>query len=159
MVSLFVQVDAHDKDITCVGIAACGKTPFVWGALHEAKNRGAYTCLLTFNTKIESKIDLDQLIAVSTGPEVLTGSTRLKAGTITKVVLNMITTLSMVKYGKCLENLMIDLMPVNQKLRERAVRITMLIVNDSMLSENEAKAVLVKNNYDIKKSVAQLRQE
>lgn len=113
---------------------------------------------MTFNQNIEPKIKLDQLITIKTGPEVLTGSTRLKAGTATKCVLNMLTTLSMVNYGKCLENLMVDLMPVNQKLRDRALRITMLIVNDAMLSQEEAESVLNQNNYDIKKTVAQLRQ-
>lgn len=94
---------------------------------------------------------------VNSGPEVLTGSTRLKAGTATKLCLNILTTLSMVSYGKCLENLMVDMMPVNEKLRERALRITLMIVEDPTLSKLEAEAALIKNNYDIKQTVAELR--
>lgn len=97
------------------------------------------------------------MITVKTGPEVLTGSTRLKAGTATKCILNMLTTLSMVQYGKCLENLMVDLMPNSEKLRDRALRITMQIINDSKLSKDIVEAALIKNNYDIKTSVAELR--
>jgi len=69
----------------------------------------------------------------------------------------MLTTLSMVQYGKCLENLMIDLMPANAKLRDRALRITLLLLNDQNLSKDTAQCVLEKNNYDIKKTVNQLR--
>lgn len=113
--------------------------------------------MLTFNPHLQSQLKLDQLIAINSGPEVLTGSTRLKAGTGTKVVLNMLTTLSMVRYGKCLENLMVDLMPANEKLRERALRITLMIVDDPTVSQAEAEAVLVANHYDIKRTVAQLK--
>ncbi len=113
--------------------------------------------MLTFNPHLQSQLKLDQLIAINSGPEVLTGSTRLKAGTGTKVVLNMLTTLSMVRYGKCLENLMVDLMPANEKLRERALRITLMIVDDPTVSQAEAEAVLVGNHYDIKRTVAQLK--
>ena len=113
--------------------------------------------MLNFNPHMEPQLKLDLMISVNTGPEVLTGSTRLKAGTATKCVLNMLTTLSMVGYGKCLENLMVDLMPVNEKLRDRALRITLMIVNDHTLTREEAEKVLVKNHYDIKKTVAELR--
>ena len=113
--------------------------------------------MLTFNPHLQSQLKLDQLIAINSGPEVLSGSTRLKAGTGTKVVLNMLTTLSMVRYGKCLENLMVDLMPANEKLRERALRITLMIVDDPTVSQAEAEAVLVANHYDIKRTVAQLK--
>lgn len=147
-----------EQDVV-VGIAACGKTPFVWGALYEALNCGAYTCLLTFNTKLTPRLNLDQVIAVKTGAEVLTGSTRLKAGTATKCILNMLTTLSMVNYGKCMENLMVDLMPVNEKLRDRALRISLMILNDSLLNETDVKHCLIQNHYDIKKTVADVRKK
>jgi N-acetylmuramic acid 6-phosphate etherase len=112
------------KDVV-VGIAASGRTPFVHGALAEARQRKAATVLLTFNPGLKSRPGEppDILIAVNVGPEILTGSTRLKAGTATKMILNMFTTLSMVKLGKVVGNLMIDLNPSNIKLRDRAVRI------------------------------------
>ena len=141
-----------------LGIAACGRTPFVWGALYAALNRKAYSCLLCFNPNIEPKLKLDQVITVESGPEVLTGSTRLKAGTATKCILNMLTTLSMVQLGKCFENLMIDLMPSNDKLRDRALRIALLLLKTEQFSEETVKQVLIKNNYDIKKTVIELRE-
>lgn len=112
------------RDIV-IGIAASGRTPFVWGALDEAKRRRAKTVLLCFNPflKIPPGLRPDLTIAPNLGPEVLTGSTRLKAGTATKLILNLFTTLSMVQLGKIVSNLMVDLHPSNSKLRDRAVRI------------------------------------
>ena len=108
-----------------VGIAASGRTPFVWGALSTAKRRGAKTVLLCFNpfVKIPRAEKPDVVIAPNIGPEILTGSTRLKAGTATKLVLNIFTTVAMVRLGKVAGNLMVDLNPSNVKLRDRAVRI------------------------------------
>lgn len=112
------------KDVV-VGIAASGRTPFVWGALGEAKKRGAKTILVTFNPglKIDKGKEPNLILATNVGPEVITGSTRLKAGTATKCILNIFSTLSMVRMGKVVSNLMVDLNPSNIKLRERAVRI------------------------------------
>jgi len=112
------------KDVV-LGIAASGRTPFVWGALHEARRHKAFTALLCFNPYLTRSRTgpPDLLIAMNTGPELLTGSTRLKAGTATKLVLNILTTLSMVRLGKVMGNLMVDLNPSNVKLRDRAVRI------------------------------------
>ncbi len=108
-----------------VGIAASGRTPFVWGALAEARRRGAKTALICFNPHLAfvrgQKPDV--VIAPDLGPEVLTGSTRLKAGTATKLILNAVTTLAMVRQGKVIGNLMVDLNPSNVKLRDRAARI------------------------------------
>src|SRR6185436_18843448 len=100
---------------TVVGIAASGRTPFVWGALRAAKQRDVQTILLCFNPHIEiARADRPSLvIAPKTGPEVLTGSTRLKAGTATKLVLNIFSTLAMVRMGKVLGNLMIDVKASN----------------------------------------------
>jgi N-acetylmuramic acid 6-phosphate etherase len=108
-----------------VGIAASGTTPFVWGALREAKRRRATTMLVCFNPflKIPKSWKPNIIIATDVGPEVLTGSTRLKAGTATKLVLNILTTLAMVRLGKVQSNLMVDVRPTNEKLRVRAVRI------------------------------------
>jgi N-acetylmuramic acid 6-phosphate etherase len=108
-----------------VGIAASGRTPFVWGALREAKRSGAVTILIGFNPhhRIAREDRPALTICPAIGPEILTGSTRLKAGTATKLILNMLTTASMVRTGKVRSNLMIDLKPSNAKLRDRSVRI------------------------------------
>ena len=112
------------KDVV-VGIAASGTTPFVWGALREAKRRRTATMLICFNPflAIPKSWRPDIVIAADLGPEVLTGSTRLKSGTATKLVLNILTTLAMVRVGKVMSNLMVNVRPTNEKLRARAVRI------------------------------------
>jgi N-acetylmuramic acid 6-phosphate etherase len=105
------------------GITASGRAPFVIGALLEAKKRGAHTILLTCNPERARPEGCDLEIDLATGPELLTGSTRLKAGTATKVALNIISTGAMVALGKVRGNLMIDLSISNTKLRDRAVRL------------------------------------
>ena len=107
---------------TILGIAAGGTTPFVLGGVEHAKKQGASTGLLTC-IPIEQPSWCDVLIAVETGAEVVTGSTRMKAGTATKMVLNMITTGAMVHSGKVYGHLMVDLRATNDKLRDRAARI------------------------------------
>jgi N-acetylmuramic acid 6-phosphate etherase len=108
-----------------VGIAASGRTPFVWGALAEARRRRARTVLLCFNPFLDvpPRMRPTVMIMPNIGPELLTGSTRLKSGTATKLVLNMLTTLAMVRLGKVMSNLMIDVKASNVKLRDRAARI------------------------------------
>lgn len=115
-----LNVNAQDS---VLGIAASGRTPYVIGALREARARGALTISFacTKPAPIHDAADLN--IAPLTGPEVIEGSTRMKAGTATKLVLNMLSTTLMVKLGKTYGNLMVDLQPTNQKLRERARRI------------------------------------
>jgi N-acetylmuramic acid 6-phosphate etherase len=109
------------------GIAASGRTPFVLGALAAARRLGASTVFLNFNPAFcwprEHGAPPDVTISVATGPEVVTGSTRLKAGTATKLILNMFTTLAMVRLGKVVGNLMVDVDPTCAKLRDRATRI------------------------------------
>ena len=115
------------KDVVC-GIAASRRTPFVLSALEEAKRIGARTIYLTCNPS--SKVPLprvDVLIAPVVGPEVVTGSTRMKAGTATKLVLNMLTTAAMVRMGKTYGNLMVDLRATSQKLVERSKRVIMIV--------------------------------
>jgi N-acetylmuramic acid 6-phosphate etherase len=116
--------DVGRRDVV-VGIAASGNTPFVWGGLIEARRRGARTVLVCFNPylRVPRSIRPSIIIAPDLGPEILTGSTRLKAGTATKVLLNTFTTLAMVRAGKVISNLMVDLSPTNAKLQERATRI------------------------------------
>lgn len=106
-----------------VGIAASGRTPYAMGGLQEAKRRGALTISLTCNrpSPLEELADLG--IAPIVGAEVISGSTRLKAGTAQKMVLNMLSTAVMIKLGKTYSNLMVDVQPTNSKLRQRALRI------------------------------------
>jgi N-acetylmuramic acid 6-phosphate etherase len=105
-----------------VGIAASGVTPFVRAALREARRRGAATALLTCNPQVPARA-ARVVIALAVGPEVLTGSTRLKAGTATKLALNTLTTASFARLGKVYGNRMVDLRPRSAKLRARAVRL------------------------------------
>jgi N-acetylmuramic acid 6-phosphate etherase len=105
-----------------MGIATGGTTPFVHGALNRARERGAKTIFFSCVQPVPNEPPVDVVIRPLTGPEVLTGSTRLKAGTATKLVLNQITTLAMVQLGKVYENLMVDLRATNTKLVDRATR-------------------------------------
>ena len=110
-------------DDVVMGIAAGGTTPFVHGALRRARERGARTVFFTCVQRTANEPEVDVVIRPLVGPEVLTGSTRLKAGTATKLVLNQITTVAMVRLGKCYENLMVDLRATNAKLWDRGARI------------------------------------
>jgi N-acetylmuramic acid 6-phosphate etherase len=133
-----------------VGIAASGRTPFVLGALRQARALGAATVLIAFNQEI--RLDREDrptlLILPKTGPEVLTGSTRLKAGTATKLILNLLTTLAMVRLGKVVSNLMVDVRPANVKLRDRAVRILQALTG---LDGTEARQRLERNRWNLRK--------
>jgi N-acetylmuramic acid 6-phosphate etherase len=111
------------KQDILVGIAASGVTPFVQGALKAAKFKGAPTILIACNSTPSLNNLVDCLIAPKVGPEIITGSTRLKAGTATKLVLNMLTVTSMVRIGKVYQNWMVDLQPKSKKLTARALRI------------------------------------
>ena len=118
---------ASERDITqrdlVIGISASGRAPFVIGALERACDIGAATILLTCNPKRNARIEVDLAIDLATGAEIVAGSTRLKAGTATKVALNIISTGTMVRLGRVHGNLMVDLQPRNKKLRERALRL------------------------------------
>jgi len=125
------------KDVV-VGLSASGRTPFVVGALLEAKRRNAKT--VAVSSAPESKISeiTDVVITPIVGPEVISGSTRMKAGTAEKLVLNMISTASMISIGKVYSNLMIDLRPTNEKLISRARRIIRMIEGVNGRTANEA---------------------
>ncbi len=139
-----------------VGITASGTAPFVWGALRQAKQRGATTVLLCFNPYLSIPRQLRPaiIIAPELGPEMLTGSTRLKAGTATKLVLNLFTTLAMVRLGKVRSNLMIDLRPTNLKLRDRAVRIVQALAG---VDPRAARMALERSAWVVRKAVVRLR--
>ena len=114
--------DVSSRDLA-IGISASGRAPFVLGALRRARAIGAGTILLTSNLKRVAGIDVDLAINLPTGAEIIAGSTRLKAGTATKIALNIISTGAMVRLGHVRGNLMIDLQPTNKKLRDRALRL------------------------------------
>ena len=141
---------------TVVGIAASGRTPFVWGALDEAKRRGAATVMVTLNPqlKIPRAHRPTVLLAPDIGPEILTGSTRLKSGTATKLILNLFTTLAMVRMGKVVSNLMVDVKPTNVKLRARAVGIVRTLTG---ADEAEAQAALLKTGWVIQDAVVRIK--
>jgi N-acetylmuramic acid 6-phosphate etherase len=106
-----------------IGLTASGRTPYTIGALSAAKEKGALTVLISCNPQL--KHGFDHEIAIDVGPEVISGSTRMKSGTAQKLVLNMMSTVLMVKLGKVYRNMMVDVVPKNEKLIDRAIRIIM----------------------------------
>ena len=126
LVADVARLATGDRRVAVVaGLLAAWQPAFVWGALSEARQRGAITALICFNPHLDFREGWkpEVVLAVDVGPEILTGSTRLKAGTATKLLLNQLTTLAMIQTGKVLGNLMVDLNPSNVKLRDRACRI------------------------------------
>jgi N-acetylmuramic acid 6-phosphate etherase len=132
---------------TVLGIAAGGTTPYVLGAIRLSKSQGAMTGLLTCVSR-EEPDGCDHLIVLDTGPEILTGSTRLKAGTATKIALNIISTVVFTKLGKVYGNLMVDLRATNDKLLDRAIRIICRLCPD--LSRSAAADLLSRAGNDLK---------
>jgi N-acetylmuramic acid 6-phosphate etherase len=124
-ISDLLEKNITSKDVVC-GIAASQRTPYVVGALEEAKRLGSKTLFLICNPRDVVKVDVDVAICPVPGPEVIMGSTRMKAGTAQKMVLNILTTSAMIKQGKVFENMMIDLQQNSQKLIERSKKIIML---------------------------------
>lgn len=141
-----------DMDIV-VGIAASGRTPYVIGALEYARSIGAKTIALSCNEQAEISHYADLGIEVIVGPEILTGSTRLKSATAQKMVLNMFTTATMIKLGKVYGNLMVDLNPSNIKLIERARNI---VKNITGVSYTEAANILNKTDQKVKPAIVML---
>jgi N-acetylmuramic acid 6-phosphate etherase len=118
----------NSKDII-VGISASGQTQFVLSALAEAKEQGASTVLITNNPVLTTRRYIDIYLKVIVGPEVITGSTRMKAATAQKMVVNMISTASMIRLGRVYDNLMVYVHPENMKLKDRAIKMIMAICN------------------------------
>jgi N-acetylmuramic acid 6-phosphate etherase len=131
------KMNLSKKD-SLVGIAASGRTPYVIGALKYAKEIGAGSIALSCNLNSELSKYADIAIEVDTGAEILAGSTRLKAGTAQKLVLNMISTVSMINLGKTYGNLMVDLQVSNIKLRDRAIRIIQAATNCDVKKAKDA---------------------
>lgn len=142
-----------DKDVVC-GIAASKRTPYVVGAVKKAKEIGAKTLFVTCNPREKFDIDeVDVAMCPYVGPEVVMGSTRMKSGTAQKLVLNMLTTTSMIRMGKVYENMMIDLQMTNKKLVERSKRIVMTITG---LSYEEATKYLEEAGGHVKTALVMI---
>ncbi len=139
-----------DKDVVC-GISASATTPFVLGALEAARRRGAPTVLVCCNPKAKGSGAADVIIAPHTGAELIAGSTRLKAGTATKLILNALSTAAMVSLGKVFRGRMVDVKPLNRKLRARAER---MVAELAELPLDEARALLAEAKGQVKVALA-----
>ena len=137
------------KDVV-IGVSASGMTPFVRGALTRARKAGAKILFVTCDPRTELQTFVDLTIALAVGPEVIAGSTRLKAGTATKMVLNMLTTTAMVRIGKTYGNLMVDVRTGSDKLRDRARRIVNIVTG---LDYDEADGLLRRARWNVKAAV------
>ncbi|MFC6401604.1 N-acetylmuramic acid 6-phosphate etherase [Mammaliicoccus sciuri] len=154
-----LNINEHD---TVIGIAASGRTPYVIGGLRYAQSINVPTGCVTCNKASEVGKHADYPVQVDVGPEVLTGSTRLKAGTAQKLILNMISTGAMVGIGKVYENLMIDVKPTNKKLKQRAVNMIQEVLQTTdedseklfKQSDEQVKVAIVMGMHDISKEEA-----
>lgn len=148
------EADLKAKKLTAsdvvIGLSASGLAKYVEAALSYAKQQGAKTACVTCASNSPLIEKVDTAIVVLTGPEVITGSTRLKAGTAQKLVLNMITTGAMIAWGKTLGNLMVDVKPTNQKLKKRAIRLVSTIAE---VDESQAELLLEQSNWQVKVAV------
>lgn len=140
-------IDALDA---VVGIAASGRTPYVIAAIRAARARGAATIALSCNVDAPLSSEAELPIEIPVGPEVLAGSTRLKAGTAQKLVLNMISTIAMVRLGKTWGNLMVDLRATNAKLRERSIRIVQAVTGTG---REAARTALREADWEVKPAI------
>jgi N-acetylmuramic acid 6-phosphate etherase len=137
------------KDVV-IGVSASGMTQFVRGALTRARKAGARIIFVTCDPGTELQTFVDLTIAPAVGPEIIAGSTRLKAGTATKLVLNMLTTTAMIRIGKTYGNLMVDVQTGSEKLRDRARRIVNIVTG---LEYEEADKLLRKANWNVKAAI------
>src|SRR5262252_7029642 len=137
------------KDVV-IGVSASGMTQFVRGALTRSRRAGSKIIFVTCDPRTELQTFVDLIIAPSVGPEVIAGSTRLKAGTATKMVLNMLTTISMIRIGKTYGNLMVDVQMGSEKLKDRARRIIMIVTG---LEYEDADRLLRKAHWNVKAAI------
>ena len=149
------KLGVGENDVV-VGLSVSGRTPFVIAAMDEARKRGAKTVAITVNRDAPIAAVADVVIAPVVGPEIVAGSTRMKAGTAQKLILNMISTATMVRLGRVRSNLMIDLRTWSVKLRERAKRIVAQLAGVSI---PEAEKALEANNWEVRKAVAWLQSQ
>lgn len=151
---LAIKEHGVGKADAVVGVASSGSTPFVLAALEQARERGALTVAVSCNAGSMMSEVSDHAIEVVVGPEVIAGSTRLKAGTAQKMVLNMISTITMVRAGKTYGNLMVDVVASNTKLRRRAVKMLCAITG---VSPDDAEKMLVDHRWSVKSAVLGVR--
>ena len=149
----FSKINASEND-TIVSISASGNANYVIHVLKLAREKGCKTVAITCNPNAKMSEFADVNICIETGAEAITGSTRMKAGTAQKMVLNMLTTGAMVKIGKVYKNLMIDVKPTNIKLKDRAVRIVAQIAE---VSSEIAIKTLESNGYNLKEAILQIK--
>lgn len=148
-----VSHDLSAKDVL-VGITASGRTPYVLGGMEEARRRGAFVIGLACSKEPDIACTADLMLICLPGPEVVTGSTRMKAGTVTKMILNMLSTGTMIRLGKVRGNLMIDVKATNEKLKERATRIVMTVTGmdraaaEKALRESDGRARLAVERWE-----------
>lgn len=147
-----VATGVSAKDVVC-GIAASRRTPFVVGAVQEARRIGCKTLFITCNPRSAFDLNVDVAVCVVVGPEVIMGSTRMKSGTAQKLVLNMITTASMIRLGKVYQNMMVDLQMTAEKLTQRSRRTIMTVTG---LSYDEATAALVAADGHVKTALVMI---
>ena len=141
------------KNDFVVGISASGRTPFVLGCLEYSSDQGAATAAITNNRNARVKNTSDVTIVAETGPEIIAGSTRMKAGTAQKMVLNMISTASMIRLGKVFDNLMVDVVPSNEKLRNRAAGIVKTVTG---MEDRKIEEKLKESEYEVKPAILSL---
>lgn len=148
-----ISHDLSAKDVL-VGITASGRTPYVLGGMEEARRRGAFVIGLACSKEPDIACTADLMLICLPGPEVVTGSTRMKAGTVTKMILNMLSTGTMTRLGKVRGNLMIDVKATNEKLKERATRIVMTVTGmdraaaEKALRESDGRARLAVERWE-----------
>jgi N-acetylmuramic acid 6-phosphate etherase len=143
------RLSPNRRDVV-IGVSASGMTPFVRGALTRARRAGSKIIFVTCDPRTELQTFVDLTIAPAVGPEVIAGSTRLKAGTATKLVLNMLTTAAMVRIGKTYGNLMVDVQTGSEKLRDRARRIITIVTG---LEYDEADKLLKRAHWNVKEAI------
>src|SRR5712691_310843 len=144
-----VRLKTSKKDVV-IGVSASGMTPFVRGALTRARRSGSTIIFVTCDPRTELQAFVDLTIAPAVGPEVIAGSTRLKAATATKIVLNMLTTAAMVRIGKTYGNLMVDVQTGSEKLRDRARRIITIVTG---LDYDAADTLLQRAHWNVKAAI------
>ncbi|MCC7007843.1 MAG: N-acetylmuramic acid 6-phosphate etherase [Acidobacteria bacterium] len=143
------RLRVNKRDVV-IGVSASGLTQFVRGALTAARNKGARIIFVTCwpGTELQNYVDL--IIAPAVGPEIIAGSTRLKAGTATKMVLNMLTTITMIRVGKTYGNLMVDVLTGSEKLKDRARRIVSIVTG---IAPDDAGSLLRKARWNVKAAI------
>lgn len=147
-----MKMDFTKNDVAC-GISASRITPYVVGAIEKARQIGAKTLYITCTNREQLELDVDVAICPVVGPEVIMGSTRMKAGTAQKLVLNMITTTTMIRLGKIYNNMMIDLQMTSKKLEERSKRIVAMITG---VDYNKAEKVLLEAGGNVKTALVMI---